>query len=151
LGADQHCQVWGEKVQFDSTDGNIFVNPMAETINQTLVMQSAQAGDAEMDAARSIAFYRQISRRVNAEHLWLRTLNMQGPLDTAGLVLNQEEFFRPMYHSPYHFAYTGRIQKRCPVLSLLPENYAHKFRFWFAYAEDDEDWLSFARLHGKTG
>jgi len=57
-----------------------------------------------MDAARSIAFYQQISKRFNTDHLWLRTPDMQGPLNTAGLVLNQEEFFRAMYHSPYHFA-----------------------------------------------
>jgi hypothetical protein len=33
----------------------------------------------------------------------------------------------------------------------LLEDYAHKFRFWFACTEDDEDSLSFANQYGEAG
>ncbi len=277
-GTISTARYWGGKVQFDSTGGNIFVNPVAETIDQALAKQPVQAEDAEMDAARSIEFYCQISKRFNTSHLWLRTPDMQGPLNTAGLVLNQEEFFRAMYHSPgkvhaflekvtgflveyqrylrkasghkicgniwpytffpedlgvsltedlmpllstrlyrefglpclkslaeefggLHIHCCGRYRHHVQTLLqsglnisalefhypemqvedfeplsgqvvLIPyiilhkqaqfknaaqyyryllENYAHKFRFWFACAEDDEDLLNFAWQYGKTG
>jgi hypothetical protein len=45
-GAISTTRYWGGKVQFDSTGANIFVNPVAETIDQGLAIQPAQAGDA---------------------------------------------------------------------------------------------------------
>jgi len=99
-GTISTARYWGGKVQFDSTGGNIFINPVAETIDQALALHPLAPDDVEMDGARSIAFYQHLVTRFNTDHLWLRTPDMQGPLNTAGLVLNQEEFFRAMYHSP---------------------------------------------------
>jgi hypothetical protein len=42
------------------------------------------------------------------------------------------------------------LQDATQYYRYLLEKYAHKFRFWFACAEDDEDSHSFAWLYGKT-
>jgi len=99
-GTISTAKYWGGKAQFDSTGGNTFINPAAQTVAQALELSHRPLDDPEMDAARSVAFYQELSRRLQTNTLWLRTPDMQGPLNTAGLTMNQEEFFRAMYSEP---------------------------------------------------
>jgi hypothetical protein len=87
-------------VQFDSTGGHIFINPVAQTVEQALALEPLPADHPEMDASIGLEFYRRVTQELHTNSMWLRTPDMQGPLNTAGLVLNQEALFVSMYAQP---------------------------------------------------
>jgi hypothetical protein len=99
-GTISTAKYWGGKVQFDSTGGNIFINPVAQTVEQALALEPLPVASPQMDACRSIMFYRRLTQVLGTRHLWLRTPDMQGPLNTAGLVCNQEAMLVAMYEQP---------------------------------------------------
>ena len=99
-GTISTAKYWGGSSRFDSTGGNIFIDPVAQTIEEALALQPRPVNDPDMDAAQAIGFYRALVDRLQTDILWLRTPDMQGPLNTAGLVLNQEILFTTMYDAP---------------------------------------------------
>jgi hypothetical protein len=50
-----------------------------------------------MDAHHALRLFREVSTTLQTDGLWLRTPDMQGTLNTAGLVMNQEEMMIAMY------------------------------------------------------
>ena len=96
-GTVSTAKYWGGPVRFDSTGMNIFVDPMAQTVDEALEMEPLPIDDPSMDAHFGIRLFREISEALRTEALWLRTPDMQGTLNTAGLVMNQEEMMIAMY------------------------------------------------------
>lgn len=88
---------WGATPRFDSTGGNIFIDPVAQTVEDALVIDPISVDEPSLDAHHAIRLFRQLSEMLETEILWLRTPDMQGTLNTAGLVLNQEELLIAMY------------------------------------------------------
>lgn len=99
-GTISTAKYWGGKVQFDSTGGNIFIQPAAQTVEQALRLQPQPLDDSDMDASRGLMFFEQVKEALHTDLLWMRSPDMQGPLNTAGLVFNQEEMFVAMYEQP---------------------------------------------------
>jgi hypothetical protein len=96
-GTVSTAKYWGGKVQFDSTGGNIFINPIAQTIDEALARAPFAVDDPSMDAAHSLSLFQQLSHELQTDALWLRTPDMQGTLNTAGLVMDQEEMMVAMF------------------------------------------------------
>jgi hypothetical protein len=99
-GTISTAKYWGGQRRFDSTGKNIFINPVVQTVEQALAMQPLPADHHEMDARHSLEFFRRMQQALNTSHVWLRTPDMQGPLNTAGLVCKQEAMFISMYEQP---------------------------------------------------
>jgi hypothetical protein len=53
-----------------------------------------------MDGAQALLLFQSLGQRLNTDLLWLRTMDMQGPMNTAGLICNQEEMLAAMYEQP---------------------------------------------------
>jgi hypothetical protein len=101
---------WGGTPRFDSTGGNIYVDPVAQTIDEALALEPLLVDDPALDAHRGIRLYRQVAEQLGTDCLWLRTPDMQGTLNTAGLVMNQEEMMIAMYTDPRKVhAYLDRV------------------------------------------
>jgi hypothetical protein len=96
-GTVSTAKYWGGTAQFDSTGMNIFVDPMAQTVDEALEMEPSPVDDPSMDAHFGIRLFREVSESLQTEMLWLRTPDMQGTLNTAGLIMNQEEMMIAMY------------------------------------------------------
>lgn len=99
-GTVSTAKYWGGRARFDSTGGNIFIDPVAQTVDEALRLNPLPADHPEMDAQRGLAFYNRLKEALGTDHLWLRTPDMQGPLNTAGLVCNQEAMLVAMYEQP---------------------------------------------------
>jgi hypothetical protein len=99
-GTISTAKYWGGRWQFDSTGGNIFIHPVANTLDAALNLLHLPVDHPEMDAAHALAFFEQLKAALNTQQLWLRSPDMQGPLNTAGLVMNQETMFVEMYEQP---------------------------------------------------
>jgi hypothetical protein len=91
---------WGGRTRFDSTGENIFIDPVAQTIDEALALEPLPVDHPALDAHHALALYRRLSEQLQTDALWLRTPDMQGPLNTAGLVMNQEELMMAMISSP---------------------------------------------------
>jgi hypothetical protein len=91
------AKYWGGEAHFDSTGGNIFIDPVAETLDEGLALTPRPVDDPEMDGARALRLFHQLQENLGSDALWLRTPDMQGPLNTAGLILNQEQMMIAMY------------------------------------------------------
>lgn len=99
-GTISTARYWGGEPRFDSTGGNIFVDPVAQTLDEALALTPLPVDHPAMDGARALRLWRELSARLATRALWLRSPDMQGTLNTAGLVLNQEELWMAMYSEP---------------------------------------------------
>ena len=100
FGTVSTAKYWGGVARFDSTGGNIFVGPVAQTIDEALALEPLPPDHPALDAARGLRLYHEVSARLATDALWLRTPDMQGTLNTAGLVMNQEELLMAMHADP---------------------------------------------------
>ena len=100
FGTISTAKYWGGKPRFDSTEDNIFVDPVAGSVEAALAIAPLPIDHPDMDAARAIQRYRAACEKLNTESLWLRMPDFQGPLNTAAMVVNQEEFLVEMYTNP---------------------------------------------------
>jgi hypothetical protein len=99
-GTVSTAKYWGCVPRFDSTGGNIFVDPVAQTMEEALALTPIPVDDPEQDAARALTVFKQLKEDLGTDRLWLRTPDMQGPLNTAAMMMNQEELLMAMYESP---------------------------------------------------
>lgn len=100
FGTVSTAKYWGGTPRRDSTGGNIFMDPVAQTLDEALPLSPAPIDAPDQHAARAIRLFRQLCNELGTDALWLRTPDMQGPLNTAGMVMNQEELMMAMYTDP---------------------------------------------------
>ena len=96
-GTISTAKYWGGKTRFDSTGGNIFIDPIAPTVADGLRLPHFPCDHPEMDAAHGVRLFQAICQDLNTDALWLRSPDMQGPLNTAGLIVNQENLLMSMF------------------------------------------------------
>ncbi len=98
FGTVSTAKYWGGETRFPS-DGSkdIFIEPVAQTVEQALALDPLAVDGPDMDAAQGIALFRKACEQLQTDHLWLRTPDMQGPLNTTALVMNQEEMLMAPY------------------------------------------------------
>ncbi|MFC1569162.1 hypothetical protein ACFL4L_02900 [bacterium] len=100
FGTISTAKYWGGTVRFDSTGENIFIDPVAENVEQALSIKPYSIDHEKMDALPALNLYKSVCQFLETESLWFRMPDFQGPLNTAGLVVNQENFLTDMYISP---------------------------------------------------
>lgn len=100
LGTITTAKYWGGVVRPATADCNIFIAPAAQTLGEALALTPLPADHPEMDAARAIRLFERLCARLDSDLLWLRTPDFQGVLNTAGMVLEQEELFVSLYSQP---------------------------------------------------
>ena len=100
FGTISSAKYWGGTAHFDSTGMNIFIDPAANTLDEALKLKPVSIDACEMDPPRAIRIWKQLCEQLNTDKLWLRTTDMQGVLNTAGLIMNQEELLMAMYTEP---------------------------------------------------
>jgi hypothetical protein len=100
FGTVSTAKFWGGTAHFDSTGGNIFIEPMAQTIEEALALTPRPVDDPALDGAHGVRLFTQLREALGTDALWLRSPDMQGTLNTAGLVMNQEELLMAMYAEP---------------------------------------------------
>ena len=84
---------WGGKVIKSSIDPNdLYIEPITSNIDEAIASKPVEVDNIEMDAFHAISIYNKIVDELETEHLWLRTPDLQGVLNTAGMILKQEEF-----------------------------------------------------------
>ena len=91
---------WGGSTRFDSTGSNLFIDPVADSVESALFIEPLAVEDPSMDAARAIRLYRGLSEKLETKSLWMRTPDMQGVLNTAAFILDQKELFVSFYDQP---------------------------------------------------
>lgn len=99
-GTISTARYWGGEVHGGTSEVNIYINPAAQTLDEALALNPRPVDDAAMDAARGVGLFHRVREALRTEHLWLRTPDMQGTLNTAGLVMNQQELMMAMYTEP---------------------------------------------------
>jgi len=89
-GTISTAKYWGGTARFDSTGGHIFIDPVASTVADGLGLSPLPCDQPEMDAPHGVRLFKTICQKLETDALWLRSPDMQGPLNTAGLIVNQE-------------------------------------------------------------
>jgi len=90
---------WGGE-RYRHGNGQIHIRPAARTIEEAMVLEPAPVDDPDQDAARALRLWRTLCERLDTEHLWLRTPDFQGVLNTAGLVVDQQELLMALLLQP---------------------------------------------------
>ncbi|MSR65630.1 MAG: hypothetical protein EXS18_07610 [Verrucomicrobiae bacterium] len=91
---------WGGKALLSDETGNPHIEPAATTIDELLALQPLPVDDPRMDAFRALRLHRQLCDALRTDRLWFRTPDMQGTLNTAGLILKQDELLMAMHTEP---------------------------------------------------
>ena len=91
FGTISTAKYWGGSDHFDSTGENIFIDPAAQTLDEALKLKPLPVDHPEMDGAHGLRLYHQLCQALQTDALWFRSPDMQGTLNTAGLVMNQEQ------------------------------------------------------------
>jgi hypothetical protein len=99
FGTVSIAQYWGGQVLWPE-DGCKYIRPAAMTLEQASTMTPRPFSDPDLDVARALNLYREVKHRLNTQSLWLRTVDMQGVLSTAGLLLDQQELMMGLYSEP---------------------------------------------------
>lgn len=92
FGTTSTAKYWGGKEKVDSTGTNWFITPAASTILEALKLTPLKIDHSDMDAYTAICLFNQIKEKLSTSHLWLRIPDTQGPLNTASLIIDQENF-----------------------------------------------------------
>ncbi|HOF88542.1 MAG TPA: hypothetical protein PLZ36_10625, partial [Armatimonadota bacterium] len=100
FGTVSTAKYWGGTARFDSTGGNLFIDPAAREIEEALALMPKPVDDPALDGAHGVRLWKALSARLETDSLWLRSPDMQGVLNTAGLIMNQEELLMAMYSEP---------------------------------------------------
>lgn len=101
FGAVWPAPYWGGKLVPSAADeSKRFLEPVAHTIDEALELVPRAVDDPEMVAAQGLGLYRAACEQLGTEQLWYRLSGLQGPLNTAGLVLAQQELFMAMFSEP---------------------------------------------------
>jgi hypothetical protein len=90
---------WGGE-RYRHENGQIHIRPVARTIGEALALSPAPADDPLQDAAHALRLWRTLCERMGTEHLWLRTPDFQGVLNTAGLIMDQQELLMALLLQP---------------------------------------------------
>lgn len=75
-------------------------DPVARTLEEALAITPRPVDDPALDAVRGLRVYRRVCERLETDRLWFRTPDFQGTLNTAGLVLDQQELLIAMHTEP---------------------------------------------------
>ena len=97
-GTVSTARYWGGEL--DMSGDFIYIKPAAHTLEAALALEPLPVDAPKMDAAKAVQRWRSVCEQLSTDQIWLRTPDMQGVLNTAGLVLNQEELFMTMYTDP---------------------------------------------------
>ncbi len=101
FGTVSTARYWGGKTFFPTAESHdIFIEPAAKTTDAALALTPKKVDDPEMDAFKALRIFRKLSEQLDTDRLWLRSPDFQGVLNTAGLVLNQEEMLMSMFSEP---------------------------------------------------
>lgn len=95
-GTISTAKYWGGTARFDSTGGNIFIEPVAQTVADGLRLKPLPYDHPDMDAPHGVRLFQTVCQQLHTDALWLRSPDMQGPLNTAGLIINQENLLMSM-------------------------------------------------------
>ncbi len=90
LGTISTAKYWGGIWHEPQEERRIYIDPVAQTLDEALAIRPHPVDDPEMDFAHGLRLYRQVLQNLNTDLLWMRTPDMQGPLTTAGLVMKRE-------------------------------------------------------------
>jgi hypothetical protein len=100
FGTISTAKHWGGKVVYTPDSHNVHIEPAARTAREALAIEPRPADDPELDMAHSIRLYKALSEKLGIENLGMRSPDMQGVLNTAGLIMDQEEMLIEMYTEP---------------------------------------------------
>lgn len=99
LGPESMPSFWGGK-RYTYTPGKQGIEPVIFSADDVSKIAAKHLPYNEGDTARVIKIWRSISERLGTDDLECSTLDIQGPLNTASLLWQQEDFMMSMYDYP---------------------------------------------------
>ncbi|MCC6581790.1 MAG: hypothetical protein IT440_15265 [Phycisphaeraceae bacterium] len=100
FGTISTARYFGGKVMPPKDGTMIYIEPAAQTLDDALALRPVPVDDPNHDAAHGLRLFHNVRQRLDTRWLWLRTPDMQGILNTAGLVMNQEELLMQLFEDP---------------------------------------------------
>lgn len=91
--------MWGGKIIPAPPGGGIHIEPIAQSIADLERLPEPCSYEAS-DFARAERMYRELCRRLGSEELFVRTPDIQGPVNTLALLMEQTELALAFYDAP---------------------------------------------------
>lgn len=95
FGTISMAKPWGGRVR-SGQDGAAYIEPVAGTVDEALRIEPGENADAH----RAVEMYHELRRRTGIENLRFKTPDFQGPLNTAAMIVRQDELLVAMHEQP---------------------------------------------------
>ncbi len=99
FGTISTAAMWGGKRLMASHGGGVHIEPTIRSIGE-LEKLSVRQSFAESDFALGLRLYREVCQRLESDEIFLRTPDLQGPMNTLALVMDQTELMCALYEAP---------------------------------------------------
>lgn len=91
--------IWGGRRVPASKGGGIYIEPIAHSVSD-LEHLAPPAAFEESDFNVALSLHRKVCERVESDGVYLRTPDLQGPMNTLGLLMEQTELLVALYEEP---------------------------------------------------
>lgn len=91
--------MWGGTVAPAANGGGIFIEPIIHSADE-LRHLPAPCSFEQSDFARGLRGHGELCRRLNSEHVYLRTPDLQGPMNTLAMLMDQEALMLALFDEP---------------------------------------------------
>jgi hypothetical protein len=91
--------MWGGRVIPASHGGGIYIEPIFSSADQLQTLGPPCAYE-QTDFSRATRLYRSVCERLESDRIFVRTPDVQGPLNTLGLMIEQTELLMALYECP---------------------------------------------------
>jgi len=91
--------MWGGRRVPASKGGGIYIEPIARSVGD-LEHLAAPVSFEESDFHLALSLYRKVCDRLESHEVYLRTPDLQGPMNTLGLLMEQTELLMALYDEP---------------------------------------------------
>ncbi len=99
FGTVSTAALWGGTVIPASEGGGKHITPAAKTLDDLASLSPRQSFE-ESDFGEALRLYRQVCERLETDQLFIRTPDLQGPMNTLALLIDQTELLCGMIEEP---------------------------------------------------
>jgi hypothetical protein len=99
-GTVSNPKYWGGELIVAAESGNPHIHPAATSLADALKLSPRSVDDPTMDGAKALRLFNRLRAELQTDLLWQRTLDPSGPLNTASLILDQQELYMAMAEEP---------------------------------------------------
>ena len=99
FGTISTAKMWGGTIMPASDGGGVHIEPVVKGLGDLAGLTIRESFD-QSDYRKAITLYRRVCERLEADEVYIRTPDFQGPMNTLALIMDQTDLMCGLYEDP---------------------------------------------------